>query len=186
MFKLLTEEGREKVGREYRTRRVVVLLVLLVQVLAIGIIGLLPSYILSSARQDEVLERTRIMEKAGQRGNEAELQEWLAKTKRGLQVLNPKLDTDRPSDFIKKILDQKLARVRITSLSWIKANNKIKFSVSGVAPDRQTLIAFENRINASGYFSEVSLPISNLAKEKNIEFQIKFSPAASTTRATTP
>ena len=177
MFKLLTDEERKKVAHEYALRRVIVMLSALILVLVVGIIGLLPSYILSSARENEVLERMRIMESAGERGDESELQAWLRETNRELEVLSPELDTDRPSDFIGRILDQRVTGARITGFSWVKAEDKIALLVSGVALDRQTLITFEDRINASGYFSKVTLPISNLARDRDIDFQIKFSPA---------
>ena len=176
MFKLLTDEEKQKVTHEYTLRRAIVMLFAFIMVSVVGIIGLLPSYILSSARENEVIERTRIMERAGERGDKLELQAWLRETSRELEVLSPKLDTDRPSDFIKRILDQRVTGLRITGLSWAKVEDKIALSVSGVALDRQTLITFEDRINASGYFSEVILPISNLARDRDIDFQIKFSP----------
>lgn len=180
MFKLLTDEERQKVVHEYVLRRAIVMLSALILVLTIGIIGLLPSYILSNARENEVIERARIMGGAGQRGDEAGLQAWLEKVNRELQILSPELDTDRPSVFIEKVLGQKVSGTHITGFSWIRAKDEVTLSINGVALDRQALIAFENSINSSEYFSEVTLPVSNLAQDKNIDFQIKFSPAAST------
>jgi len=176
MFKLLTEEGGRKVAREYAVRRAICLLLALVLVLTVGNIGLLPSYVLSNARQNEALERTRIMSNSEEGGSDASLQVWLGETNHKLQVLSPALDTDRPSDFIKTILDQKAAGITITGFLWVRAKDKIALSVNGVAASRQSLVTFENRINSSKYFSEVALPISNLAKDRDIDFQIKFSP----------
>ena len=59
MFKLLTEEEKYKVAHEYAVRRVIVVLFALVLVVAVGIIGLLPSYVLSNARYNEAFERTK-------------------------------------------------------------------------------------------------------------------------------
>ena len=186
MFKLLTEEEGQKVRGEYATRRVIVTLYALILVFIVGLIGLLPSYILSNARQHDVLERTRIMDTTGQRGGESELQAWLAKVNLELKVLSPELDTDRPSDFIERILDEKVPGIRLTGFSWIKVKDKVTLSVNGVASDRQVLIVFEDRIKTSGYFSEVTLPLSNLAQDKNIDFQIKLGVATSTPKAQTP
>lgn len=186
MFKLLTEEERQKVMYEYTIRRTIVMLFAFILVLVVGIIGLLPSYALSNARQNEVLERTRMMGSSGERRNEAELQAWLVDINRKLQALSPKLDGEQPSDFIERLLDQRTTGLRITGFSLSRVEDKITLSASGIALDRQTLITFENRINSSGYFSEVILPISNLAKDRNIDFQIKFSPASSTLPTPTP
>lgn len=187
MFKLLTEEERQKVAREYVAHRVVVMLSTFVLVLSVGIIGLLPSYVLSNARQSEVLERVRIMNSSGQqKGDELELQAWLIETTKKLQALSPELDTDRPSDFIDKVLSQRTMGVRITSFLLAKVKDKTTLSIGGIASDRQALIRLEDRINTSGYFSEVVLPVSNLAKDKDIDFQIKFSPAPPQKSTQTP
>ena len=77
MFKLLTTEERQKVGHEYVIRRTIVMLSALIFVSVVGIIGLLPSYVLSNARQNEMIERTRIMNEAGSQEGGLNLQAWL-------------------------------------------------------------------------------------------------------------
>ncbi|MEX2013733.1 MAG: PilN domain-containing protein [Parcubacteria group bacterium] len=187
MFKLLTDEERQKVAHEYALRRAIVMLSAFVLVLVAGIIGLLPSYVRSSARQNEALERTNITDASFERGEEAQLQSWLLSTNKKLQVLSPALDTDRPSEYIDRILEQKVVSVHLTGFSWVRTrDNKLTLSVHGVANDRQSLISFENSINSSGHFSEVTLPVSNLAKDRDINFQIKFSPATPPPSSRTP
>jgi len=77
--------------------------------------------------------------------------------------------------LIKKILDQKNEGIIITGFSSIKTKDKTNLSVSGVSANRQSLITFENRIASLSDFSEVVSPISNLAKDKDINFQIRLS-----------
>lgn len=176
MFKLLTENVKRKTASEYIRRRVAVILLGLIIVLVIAVIGVLPSYVLTVARQNDVLGRTRIVNSAGLGEDENHLKEWLSGLNRKLQILSPALDIDRPSEFIRKTLERKTAGVDLISFSWTKEEDKTILLVSGKALDRQTLIMFEDSINVSGYFSEVTLPISDLAKNKNIDFQMKFSP----------
>ena len=104
MFKLLTEEAIQKVSLEYGRRRAILILFALVLVLTVTIIGLLPSYVLSTIRAREVEERTHITNSMKSRGDEAELYAWLTKTNLALQTLSPKLDTDRPSELIYEII----------------------------------------------------------------------------------
>lgn len=176
MFKLLTEEERDKVSAEYNTRRVVVIFLGLILTLTIALIGLMPSYLLSDIREKEVRERARIVNTGGSKGDGEDLQAWLLEINRRLSVLSPTLDTDRPSQFIDKIVKEKIGGVGLTAFSWTKAKDKISLSVSGISTDRQTLMRFQNGINSSGIFSNVTLPISNLANDKDIVFQIKFTP----------
>jgi len=175
MFKLLTEEEKQKVAHEYAARRIIIVLYALILVLVVGIIGLLPSYVLSTARQNEVSEHTKITGNSLLKGDESELKAWLAQINKKLDVLSPKLDTYEPSIFIERILDQKINGIRINGISWTRSEDGLEFSVEGVAVDRQILVAFKDRINDSEDFSSVVLPISDLAQDVDIDFQIKFS-----------
>lgn len=176
MFKLLTEEEKRKVMHEYSRRKAVVIISSLVLVLLIGIVGLLPSYVLSNARQNEVTERTKILDSLNLKGDESELQAWLIRVNSELQTLSPGLDKDRLSDFIKEIIDEKIRGIRLTNFSWAKDKDKITFSINGIASNRQTLILFSDAVNSSGHFAKISLPISNLTQETDIDFQLKLTP----------
>lgn len=176
MLKLLTEEEREKVAHEYRLRRTITIIAGLIFILIIGVIGLLPSYILSDVRYKEALEWDRVVDSSSLKEEDVELQDWLTETNRRITTLSPKLDIDRPSGFIKKVLDQKTAGISITNLSWNKSETGTTLAVSGIASDRQSLVAFKDRLSSSGHFSNVAFPVSDLAKDKEISFQITFSP----------
>ena len=185
MHKLLTEEEKKAVAALYAERRAVVMLGSLILVLTTFLAGLMPSFIISSARKNEVLERTRIIESTGLKGDEAELQAWLNLVKQELQLMSPKFDTDKPTLFIQEVVNKRSSGVTLTNFTWTKSKNKVALSISGVAADRQALISFENSIKASPSFSGVSLPISDFAQNKNIDFQIKFA-LASTSMKETP
>ena len=174
MFKLLTELEKQKVKHEYQRRRSIIILSGLILVLIVGIIGLLPSYVLLSARQNEARESVKVMNSSMEK-DEPGLQAWLKSINHKLKLLSPALDTDRPSEIIEKIISIRPADININGFSWKKESDKIVLSIDGVALDRQALIMFENRIKSTGKFSEVILPISNLAKDKVINFQINFS-----------
>ena len=176
MFKLLTETEKQKVTHEYLMRRTIVMLCAFILVFVIGIIGLFPSYTLSNIRYTEALERTRVVGSAQQRNDDLALQVWLKEINYRLNILSPALDTDRPSILIEQILGQKGAAIIITSFSLVKAKDKVSISVNGVAADRQSLIVFENRVNALEIFSKIVSPISNLAKDKDIDFRIQLMP----------
>lgn len=179
MFKLLPEVQEKKVIKEYEMRIIVVILFALVTVLTIGVGSFFPSYILSIARNKEVIERSKIMAVYSEAGSDEDgVKEWLADTNRKIAILNPRLDKDRPSAFIDQVIEEKIAGIHLTSFAWTRQpkNNRLSLSISGIADTRKALIDFEARIKESGHFADVTLPVSNLAKESNINFQIRFSP----------
>lgn len=52
--------------------------------------------------------------------------------------------------------------------------------ISGIADDRSSLATFSDRVAASDHFIEANVPISNLARDKDITFQIEVIPAPKT------
>jgi len=176
MFKLLTEEHKLKVSRIYSERRAAIALGALTTVILAGIVVFLPSYVLSNAVKNEVKERIRVAESL--EGSAPGLNEeiWLQQMNLKLRTLSPRLDNERPSNILKEVLEEKRAGIRITSFSWQKGDEETVISVSGIAQDRQTLIAFQDRLDSSTLFSEVSLPVSNLARDRDINFQLKLYP----------
>jgi len=175
MFKLLTEEEKKKVAHEYHMRRSIVMLLAITFVLFVSIIAILPSYVFSNARLSEAVERARIMGNLGMEGDdETNIHAWLTLTNKKIKVLKPVLDIDRPSDFVDKVLEDRRVGIHLLNFSWVKSDGKTALEIRGVASSRQSLVAFEESIKSSGYFSEVVLPISNLAQDREIDFQIKF------------
>ena len=93
-----------------------------------------------------------------------------------LATLAPALDTDRPSEVIEKVILEKSSGIRLMSFSWIEKEGKHSLTVSGVASDRQALLAFQTQLNSAEEFSKITLPVSDLAKDKNIPFRMNLVP----------
>ena len=143
MYKLLPEEQKKIVAQEYGIRRAVVMLAASILVMLLGTAGLFPSYMLSGARRQEVLERARIMGDAAPKEDEAALQGWLSGFNTKLQTLTAFAETAEPTRLIDKVLEEKVAGIRLTGFVWTFAKNKATLAVSGTARDRQALIALE-------------------------------------------
>lgn len=176
MFKLLPEEEKKKVAEEYAVRRAVIIVEAFILVLVVGLVGLFPSYILSSARKNEVTERVKIMGDLTAKEGEGDPQKWLRNISLKLNMLSPSANPAQPSVSIKRVLDERGSGVRLMGFSWLEDGENIALTVSGVSQTRQLLLSFEDRLNASGYFSEVALPVSNLARDRDIAFQLKLIP----------
>jgi hypothetical protein len=175
MYKLLTEEEKQIVKKEYNLHRLVITLLALVVVLAVALVGLLPSYLFSTVRHREIGEQLEILRPA-EGSEEASLRTWLAETNRKIGSLSPELDRDMVSQYFDKVIRARPAGISLNRLGWKKTGDKAAISIQGVARDRQTLINYEKALSSSGEWAEVVLPISNLASDRNIEFDISLFP----------
>jgi hypothetical protein len=173
MYKLLTIEEKKKVRHEYNEHRAVVILSCLLLIIVVAIVGLFPSYLLSSARNQEVVGRMQ-SEGIDSTSVESQLQSWLVDLNLKLATLYPREETDHPSSLIEEVILQKKEGLRLTSFTWGKKDGNVTLFISGRADTRQVLISFQNDLTATGKFSNVTLPVSNLAQDKDINFQINL------------
>jgi hypothetical protein len=177
MYKLLTDETREKIEREYTSRRGVMALAAFTVILGVGIVALVPSYMLASSRLNEVTTRLEAMKRSPSHEGSKELQVWLSSLKQKITTLSPKVVGRKPYELFLTVLSAKSDAVRLTGVAWKKdAKGVTTLTVNGVADDRKSLLEFENRLNALGRFSPVTLPVSNFARDKDISFELSMSP----------
>jgi hypothetical protein len=176
MFKLLPEESKEKIRQEYMLRRAVVSLWAFIFLLIIVLVGLFPTSLLSKIRYEEIAARAQMLESAPLAGEAESLIAWQEELNLKLKLMNPKLDNERASPLMEAVLDERGSGIRYTRIEWNKRENAMSLELSGIARDRQVLLSLEKRLNDSGEFASVALPISNLAKEKDINFVFKLAP----------
>lgn len=176
MLKLLPEEAKAKVVRAYSERRLIVLLLSLIVILLIGMAGLFPAYVLSKAKKAEVTERLKTAGDLSADPENVELRGWLAQTNKKLDLLNPKADTQYATYFIGRAIGLRPVGIQFTVIDWNEVEGERSLGISGIAASRQVLLDFERALNASGEFSQTTVPVSNLAKDREIPFQVDLVP----------
>lgn len=139
----------------------------------IGTILLIPSYLLtrSVSVEDEVGEYISSNEIADEILNlptEVEIK---------LGFFQAQLNEVSVSKTLAEVIGQKKSGISVNSISFNRkgqAGEKsgVMITVGGIAYDRNSLISFEDALNQSSAFSSVTLPVSNLAKDRNIPFSV--------------
>lgn len=177
MLDFLEEIEKKGVKREYFFRVCVVALFLCF-VLCVFAVGLLiPSYFLSDTKE-------RLAEMSLPKGETASTtlaatasQQVFADLGQNLALLAPLPAGTLPSDVIATLLRQKPTGVKIISISYQRgiAPAVGTLSIVGIAGERTVLVDYVKSLQAEKIFSSVDFPISNLAKEKDIDFTIQAS-----------
>lgn len=96
--------------------------------------------------------------------------------KLGLVASSERLPT---TDYISAIVESLPQDVKLDSLSFARGHSREEengtlVSVSGEASSREALMLFSNALKESGRFLSVDVPVSNLAKDKDLPFSIKI------------
>ena len=160
----------------YKHRRVLVVFSAIVATLLVYAGFLLRSYILSSGGLKEVqstLEQARFASEQLQETKSAS-SVFLKNAQKKLTLLGGG-ETQPASAVIRLITDNKGDYVRIQSVAFEKGvATEGKIVLAGIARDRDSLTDFVKMIESQEIFTKVDLPVSNFAKDKDINFSINI------------
>lgn len=171
MFNLLPQEEKIKIMHEYTYRVIVIFLTFLFFSFVAAAVFLLPSYVSSSFKKADLeLQVSTAETNSKQNGTDllrAELK-LANQILKDLREVPPSFYTD-----INDVITHKNSGIKIRDISLRKdEGNPYRLIVSGIAQRRANLTSFAQNLEKLNRFSEVNLPVSNFAKESNIEFQI--------------
>ena len=82
------------------------------------------------------------------------------------------------SEVISEVLAFSQGLVNVGSIDIRKSNRTItEVVVTGTALNRNTLVSFRDSAEGHRFFSEVNLPLANLAKDQDIPFSLTLEPS---------
>lgn len=174
MFTFLKGQYRTKVLGEYRKRLAAIYFGLTILCLLVLIGSVLPAFIsLGSDRRAAVMERDTLSRKM-MTGGQVEIENRAALIEKMLSVL--KQDTDRRTliSVLESIFANQGDDVSLSGLSLEKKKDFWAVSLSGQASTREALVDFSKKLETVPSFSGVDLPVSSLAKSRNILFNISL------------
>ena len=77
--------------------------------------------------------------------------------------------------FIDVILSNKILSIRINEIFYtLDDQSAATITLAGVSSTREALVSFVKKLEDSGSFQAVNLPVSNFRKDKNIDFSISM------------
>ena len=174
MFKLLPEEQKKVIKREYYFRIIVMSLFLIFLATLLALAFLYPIDILSSYKVS-----------SAQATLEAEHAEEVSSgtSSLGPVLTNAKVELDLLGQFqpavswyllLGRLINEKPKGIVINSLDLGKGakDNELSIKFSGVANSREALLALAKNLERQSVFSKVVLPVSDLAKNKDIGFSL--------------
>ncbi len=174
MINLLPISGIKKIISEYRIRLLITALVMLAVTMVIASVLLFPAYLLASHKRAVVLED--LSKRGDQKASSQEakdLEKIIKETNATLDLLGEKGQKFSISnDILTKTAGFRTENIKITGIFYDKNGIESTFSLKGSAASRQSLTNFIDMLKKDVAFRDVSLPISDLVKDRNIDFTI--------------
>ncbi len=173
MFNLLPESIKDVIRKEYRLRLFIIILSFIVAVQISFLVFLFPSWLISSYKENDFLVRS-------DEANRAIVSLDIASTTESIRLLNEKtvlldslLEYPKVIPLINTLISLKTSSIRFNSINYVsEGKNNASLSIEGISDRRDSLVSFSDSLRNDPIFKEVDLPISNLAKDRNIEFNI--------------
>lgn len=172
MNNLLLNEDKKRVIREYLTRLFVVFLFLLAFLGGIFFLSLLPSDISSWSKEKAIQSQKQAVDQAVFSLESENLNFLISDVKEKVESLK-KGSSGLPLHVVlEKILAHKNSGIVITGFIFQPEKTKNRqVSVEGIANSRDNLVKFSKSLEEEEVFA-VSLPVSNFAKQGNIDFML--------------
>lgn len=170
---LLLKKEKSIVQKGLKLRFLITASILLGAAFVVGMVMLLPSYFLAKS----------VMVNTGPQSYSGE-EPWIEEMLELPLTINNKLQFFRvhgrqiaASTAIMDMAEHRTAGIFLNAISFERQGvwqekAGILVKISGVASSRSNLIDFEAALNNSEMFSAVSLPVSDLAKDRNLPFSV--------------
>jgi hypothetical protein len=174
MRNILLQKDKDRLHREHKLRKVVLVLVFIFVTILIALFLLIPSYIASEYKESNTLEYASVVKKSIEAQEKSAVGLVLNNTNIKLQLLSSDKDEMLFGDMVKKIIENKSEGIKISGFFYTKKDeDKDEILVAGIASQRSTLLQFQRDLEDEDMFFDAILPTSSLASDKDIEFSIK-------------
>lgn len=173
-YTLLPEKEIKTLKKEYRTRLFVTIVFFVSCAIFIGIVSLLPSYIYSYTQQKAALEDLQALQDSRkERGTDTVMKELA-----DAHLLTRRLENHKNgaefSQAIAEIILRKTPQISLNSFLISTASSTLDVTMQGKALTRESLINFKKSLEQNPFISKIDLPISDLAKSKDISFALNL------------
>jgi hypothetical protein len=179
MINLIPKSAKKNIVTEYWVRVLSTWLILWAFAIACGTAILFPSYILVSS-QVTAYEESADFASQKVAGYESANVALVQASQQARDIVRQK-EVTAMSSYVDLFTSLQEIDILIDQISLVQEeSNILPARISGAAIDRQALASFRDRMLDHPLITEVDLPISNLANDKDILFSITVTMASST------
>lgn len=169
---LLPPASVRALSRLYYARLFTLAFTLIAIAFVVGGVLIVPSYILAS-RAADAGERylAALQETVGVRERAGVSDETRALAER-LRILDTYTNEASFAPMFESLFGDLEPSIHVSQVAFSKGPDALQVSIAGAADTRAALIAFAKRLEDSGSFEGVSVPVSQLAADENLPFSI--------------
>ena len=173
MLNLITDTEQKRLKHEYFLRLASMVLVMLFVVISVGAMLLVPSFITlkieGSALESNLVALEASIAKQG--GDDART--FLEETRQRATLIATHADRPSIRDLFLSIIDARASGIQIHSFFFDEGKGETAtILLRGNAETRTALVAFRDMLETNDQFESVSLPLRDLASNRDISFAV--------------
>lgn len=173
MFNLLPENLRKSIVTEYKLRLSIVVLLFVVLLQFSFLIFLFPSWLTSHYKEKDFLVKSDELNRSISALDVSSTTAFIKSINEKLSVANQTLEYPKLIPIIDSVISYKGTSIRLDGILYtVNGSNSGVLTINGMGDKRDSLVAYADSLKKIDSFKKVDLPISNLAKDKNIDFSI--------------
>lgn len=174
MFNLLPNIFKDEIKSEYKLRKWVVILcfVLFLQLSFLAIA--LSVWTIFLDKEKEVVNQISIESQVLVSQNSNEIIDVINSTNKKVKIFNDSMYYMEILPVYNSIIAQKNSGISLREFNYLNGANETSIMLRGVSSTRESLVSFVKNLEDSKKFGKVDLPVSNLAKQKNIDFSLEI------------
>lgn len=175
MFNVLPDILKEEIRKEYRMRRLVILGMFVILIQIAFIIFIFPSWVISQSQEKDVADQINNQNNSLTSKNTSIVLQTIKEANEKLTTINITFEYPRIIPIFNSIISYKTLDISLRQFTYIShGKSKAELTVAGVSSTRESLVTFVKNLQKSGLFSSVLSPVSNLEKNKDINFVINL------------
>ncbi len=174
MINLLPQEVKKYYNKLYKQRVASMVLYSAIIVMLIGVLALLPSYIIVRIKESVAENQIQYLESTEAFAVDKQIKEDVRDINKKLKLVEQYKDPFVPSEsIIDIVLDVAPVGISFENIEFIATKEELnKVALSGVSNTRDTLQKFKDILVAQENFSDVVLPVGSFAGSRDIHFKI--------------
>ncbi len=170
MLKLLTNEEKINIKKEYVLKLLTVLFFGLAGVFVLILVAFIPSYYILKIDQDVLNQELSVAQDTELNVSKKRLKEKLSNLKQALNIVDT--EPTKISVYIQKITERQPAQINILNMNFSKLDKKESIAVQGNADNRVALVSFISSLEEVEEFGKINLPFSSFTRDSDIPFSI--------------
>ena len=172
-YTFLPHDEKKEIRRDYRVRALIVLLFFISTAVIVGIGALFPAYIHASLEEGLYLRQASALKQTDEAAALSVAEKDLSESSSLMSALAGSVTPDPFSSAIADVVSAR-GNMELSSFSLTRSSSGLSITIEGLAPTREALLSFKSRLEALSPGISVDLPVSELARESNIQFSIQI------------